>query len=74
LQHELADTQSLEARARSITEQMAVLLQASCLIRAGHSAVADTFCTARLARGTHEYCFGTLQANAPYEQILERAF
>ncbi len=40
----LADSDDFEVRARRIVEMMAVALQASLLIRAGSTAVADAFC------------------------------
>ena len=41
-----------EVRSRFIVERLALALQASLLLRAGNSQVADTFCESRLA-GAH---------------------
>ena len=43
VQQELTDLEDLEARARSIVERLALVLQGSLLVRFGDSAVADAF-------------------------------
>ncbi|NOJ82638.1 MULTISPECIES: isovaleryl-CoA dehydrogenase [Myxococcus] len=70
---ELANTDSLEARSRTIVEGLALALQASLLIRAGNTAVSDAFCESRLG-GAHGQTFGTLPAHAPMQMLIERAF
>jgi putative acyl-CoA dehydrogenase len=64
--------QDLEARSRRIVERMAIALQASCLIRGGNVAIADSFCDSRLGR-EHGIAFGTLPSDAPVGALLERA-
>jgi putative acyl-CoA dehydrogenase len=67
-----ADPATLEVRARFVVERVALALQAALLIRAGDSAVADTFCRARL--GGAARAFGTLPHDAPHRAIVDRAF
>ncbi len=59
LKDELRDMSDIEYRARTIVEKMALALQASVLLRADNSAVADAFCAARLQAGTHQM-YGTI--------------
>ncbi|TAM11292.1 MAG: isovaleryl-CoA dehydrogenase [Nevskiaceae bacterium] len=67
------DTDTLDLRARRITERLALALQAAILVRAGSRPVADAFCETRLA-GNHGAAFGTLPAHAPLDVLIERAF
>ncbi len=61
----------LEARARAITERMALALEASLLVRHAPAAVADAFCASRLGgEGGLEY--GTLPASCDFGAIIER--
>ncbi len=72
LKAELADRESLEFRARRLTERMAVLWQAALLVRHAPAPVADAFCASRLGdRWTGS--FGTLPAGTDFAAILERA-
>jgi putative acyl-CoA dehydrogenase len=73
LDHEESLDQEFSRRARWLVERMAMALQASVLIRAGHHAVADAFCESRLG-GEGGRCFGTLPTHAPAELLIERAF
>ena len=66
----LADEADIEWRARRIVERMAVVLQASLLLRHGDSDVADAFCASRLDGGSH--AFGTLPSGVRATQIVER--
>jgi len=66
------EPQMLQARARRITETAALALQAAILLRAGDEAVARAFCRSRLG-GAHGLAFGTLDADAPLEALIERA-
>jgi putative acyl-CoA dehydrogenase len=61
-----------EAGARRLVERMALVLQGALLIRYGNAAVADAFCTSRLA-GDQGLAFGTLPASADIDAILSRA-
>src|SRR5207248_1581091 len=70
---ELADVDAIETRSRHVVERLAVALQASLLIRAGNSAVSDTWCRTRLG-GQHGQTFGTLPKDAPMKQLIDRAF
>ena len=69
----LADPSTLEQRSRAVVEKMALAIQASLLVRAGHKEVSDIFCETRLG-GQHGLCFGTLPPHAPRKLLLERAF
>jgi putative acyl-CoA dehydrogenase len=71
LKRELADAGEAESRARRIVERMAVLLQASLLLRYGDAAVADAFCASRLA-GDWGRSFGTLPSSVKFASIIER--
>ncbi|PKH70234.1 isovaleryl-CoA dehydrogenase [Stenotrophomonas sp. Betaine-02u-21] len=68
----LGDAGSLQARTRLVVERVALLLQASLLLRHGDAAIADSFCRARLGedRGS---VYGTLDAQAPLSVLIERA-
>jgi putative acyl-CoA dehydrogenase len=71
LAKELRNPAEAEMRARILTEQMAVLLQASLLLRHSPSFVSDAFCASRLGEGT--LVFGTLPAGTRCREIVERA-
>lgn len=72
LKDELSNTDDLELRARSLTERLAVLLQACLLLKHGAAATAEAFCCTRLgSRWTGSY--GVLPATADIDAILERA-
>jgi putative acyl-CoA dehydrogenase len=68
---DLDDPATLEARARSVVEQMAVVFQASLLVRFAPEAVADAFCGSRLA-GRRSGVFGNLAAGTRTDAIVER--
>jgi putative acyl-CoA dehydrogenase len=61
-----------EFGARRLVEKMALALQAAALIRSGNQAIADMFCSARLAE-RHGHVFGTLRSRNGVELLLERA-
>jgi putative acyl-CoA dehydrogenase len=65
------DVETIQARARSIVERMALALQASLLVRHGDPAVTDAFCASRLG-GEWGHAFGTLPASTDFGRILER--
>ncbi|MES9607088.1 hypothetical protein [Actinomadura sp. NPDC000929] len=67
-----ADTATIEYRARRVAERLALVLQASLLVRHGHPAVADAFCATRLA-GDWGGAFGTLPAGLDLTPIIDRA-
>jgi putative acyl-CoA dehydrogenase len=65
------DPETMESRARSLVERMALALQASLLVRFGDPAVADAFCASRL-EGDWGRAFGTLPAGTDFKRIVER--
>jgi len=65
------DIETIQARARSVVERMAIALQASLLVRYGDPATADAFCASRLA-GDWGNAFGTLPAGTDFGRIIER--
>jgi putative acyl-CoA dehydrogenase len=72
LESELRDPAEAETRARYLTETMAVLLQASLLLRHAPSFVSEAFCASRL--GEHpQLVFGTLPPGLRLKEIIERA-
>jgi putative acyl-CoA dehydrogenase len=62
----------LETRSRYLVERMALALQASILLRAGATAVAESFCASRLD-GARGLAFGTLPASTPFNTLIDRA-
>jgi putative acyl-CoA dehydrogenase len=61
-----------ERDARRVAERLAVVLQASLLVRHAPAAVADAFCVSRLG-DDHGRAYGTLPASAELGAIVERA-
>jgi len=61
-----------EDEARRVAERMALVLQASLLVRHAPPAVADAFCASRLG-GEWGHTFGTLPRGADTAAIVERA-
>ena len=72
LRESLADTATLEYRARKVAEDITLALQASLLVRHGHPAVAEAFLATRLG-GDWGGAFGTLPAGLDLSPIIERA-
>jgi putative acyl-CoA dehydrogenase len=72
LESELADTSSIEVRARRLVERMALVLQGSLLVRNAPPYVADAFCASRLG-GDWGYAFGTLPPGVDTAAIVDRA-
>jgi hypothetical protein len=66
-----SDPTTLEARARSLVERMALALQGSVLVRFGDEAVAEAFITSRL-EGDWGHAFGTLPAGTDFQRIINR--
>jgi putative acyl-CoA dehydrogenase len=71
LRSDLRDMEEIEARARGLVERMALALQGSLLLRFGDPAVADAFCSSRLA-GEWGHAFGTLPRGTDFARIVER--
>ena len=69
LRRELADAD--EAGARRLVERLALLLQASLLVRHAPAPVADAFCASRLT-GDRGLAFGTLPGGLDLTAVLER--
>ncbi|MFD0269745.1 acyl-CoA dehydrogenase family protein [Streptomyces sp. NPDC127106] len=69
---ELADLTGIEARARRLAERMALVLQASLLVRWAPPEVADAFCAGRLG-GDRGAAFGTLPHTLDLGAVVERA-
>ena len=72
LKNDLADTDEIESRMRSITEAMALTLQGALLTRDAPSAVAEAFCASRLAP-RYRGAFGTLPKGLDFDKLIERA-
>lgn len=69
----LTDPDTVEFRARHLVEFLAVVLQASLVLRYSPAAVADAFCADRLAAGgPGRLAFGTLEPGADVDAIIER--
>ncbi|WP_406441530.1 acyl-CoA dehydrogenase family protein [Streptomyces sp. NBC_01613] len=69
---ELADLEGIEARARRVTERLALVLQGSLLVRFAPPEVADAFCASRLG-GDGGSAFGTLPHTLDLGSVVERA-
>ena len=67
----LSDPRDVELRARRLVEQLALVLQASLLVRHAPAAVADAFVTSRLA-GDRGLAFGTLPHGTDLAGVLGR--
>ncbi len=71
LKQELRDSDELESRARRLVERMAVVLQASLLVRHGDPAAAALFSGSRLG-GDWGHTFGTLRPGPELKSVIER--
>ncbi|PZP25281.1 acyl-CoA dehydrogenase family protein [Pseudomonas kuykendallii] len=65
------DTDDIQYRARQLTEDVAVGLQAKLLLEAGNAVVSDAFIASRLGDGGREY--GTLPRGVDSEALLARS-
>ena len=72
LQQEFTDVDSLEYRARSVVEKLAVAWQASTLIQFGNEVVAQAYVQSRLTGYSGQY-YGTLPDSVDVESIIKRA-
>jgi putative acyl-CoA dehydrogenase len=72
LRKSLGDVTDIEARARRIAEDMALVLQGSLLVRFAPPAVADAFCVSRLT-GESGRAFGTLPPGLDLDALIDRA-
>ena len=71
LQTAFADKDDIQYRARQLTEDIAVALQAKLLLEAGNDAVSDAFITSRLEGCGH--AFGTLPRGLDISALLARS-
>ncbi|MCQ4311223.1 acyl-CoA dehydrogenase family protein [Pseudomonas stutzeri] len=71
LQTAFADTGDIQYRARQLTEDIAVALQAKLLLEAGNSAVSDAFIASRLEG--HGRAYGTLPRGVNISALLARS-
>ncbi|MFD8308824.1 acyl-CoA dehydrogenase family protein [Streptomyces sp. NPDC059690] len=69
---DLADLDGIEARARRLTERLALVLQGSLLVRFAPPEVADAFCASRLG-GDAGTAFGTLPHTLNLKSVVNRA-
>jgi putative acyl-CoA dehydrogenase len=69
---ELADPEQLPLRARRITGQLALCLQAALLLQHAPTAVADAFCATRLG-GDWGAVLGTLPPGTPVAGLVDHA-
>ncbi|MFB7569426.1 MULTISPECIES: acyl-CoA dehydrogenase family protein [unclassified Streptomyces] len=69
---ELADLEGVEARARRLTERLALVLQGALLVRFAPPDVADAFCASRLG-GEWGAAFGALPHTLNLAAVVERA-
>lgn len=73
LRRQLADTDALEYRARTLAEQLACILQAALLVRHAPAAVADAYCATRLPGAARQLNFGALPRGCDTDTIIVRA-
>lgn len=71
LQQAFADKEDIQYRARQLTEDIAVALQAKLLLDAGNHAVSDAFIASRLEGRGH--AFGTLPRGLDVEALVARS-
>ncbi len=71
LKNAFADKDDIQYRARQLTEDVAVALQAKLLLEAGNSAVSDGFIASRLGLGGRVY--GTLPRGVDAVALLARS-
>ncbi len=71
IQIELSDKSQSETRARRIVESLGIALQGSVLLKHGHTAVKEAFCSSRLA--DRHLAFGTLSPTNDLDAIIERS-
>jgi putative acyl-CoA dehydrogenase len=72
LQASLADTGDIQYRARQLTEDIALALQAKLLLEAGNPAVSDGFIASRLG-GSGGRAYGALPRDVAVQALVQRA-
>ncbi len=71
LKHAFADKDDIQYRARQLTEDVAIALQAKLLLEAGNATVSDAFIASRLGQGGRVY--GTLPRGIDAAALLARS-
>lgn len=71
LKPQFDDLETIQYRARKVTEDIALALQGSLLVRHGHPAVAEGFLATRMSRQWGG-AYGTMPAGLDLAPILER--
>jgi putative acyl-CoA dehydrogenase len=71
LKNAFADKDDIQYRARQLTEDVAIALQAKLLLEAGNAAVSDAFIASRLGHGGRVY--GTLPRGLDVTALLARS-
>ena len=71
LQRAFGDTEDIQYRARRLTEDVAIGLQAKLLLEAGNAAVSDAFIASRLEG--HGRVYGTLPRGLDIDALLSRS-
>ena len=75
LKDDLSAADKLEARARQLTQGIALAVQAALLLRFAPDPVAEAFCASRLAQTSYGGgSFGNLPGNSDFDAILRRAW
>lgn len=71
IKQQFADTDDIQYRARQLTEDVAIALQAKLLLEAGNSTVSDAFIASRL--GEHGQAYGTLPRGIDVAALVTRS-
>jgi putative acyl-CoA dehydrogenase len=71
LKSEVKNNADAEKRARRLVERMAIVLEASLLLRHGDPTVAELFVSSRVS-GNWGHTFGTLEAGPELRSVIER--
>ena len=71
LKQQFRDTDDIQYRARQLTEDVAIALQAKLLLKAGNSSVSDAFIASRL--GQHGQAYGTLPRGLNLTALIMRS-
>ncbi|MBT9531034.1 MAG: DNA alkylation response protein, partial [Pseudomonas sp.] len=71
LKNAFADKDDIQYRARQLTEDVAIALQAKLLLEAGNAAVSEAFIVSRLGHGGRVY--GTLPRGIDVAALLARS-
>ena len=71
IKQQFAETDDIQYRARQLTEDVAIALQAKLLLEAGNNTVSDAFIASRL--GEHGQAYGTLPRGLDVEALVARS-